>query len=71
VGLAKDIGSVPLIATQLNFAGSRYAQLQAYEDGYVKEGVGAGGSAIASHLFAGWTQSQLLLAIEALADRFG
>lgn len=69
VGLAQEIGSVPLIATQLSFANSRYAQLQAYEDGYVKEGVGAGGAAIASHLFAGWTQSQLLLAIETLADR--
>jgi len=70
VGLAEDIGSVPLIATQLSFANSRYPQLQAYEDGYVKEGVGAGGAAIASHLFAGLTQSQLLFAIEALADRF-
>lgn len=69
VGLAKDIASVPLIATRLSFADSRYPQLQAYEDGYVKEGVGAGGAAIASRLFAGWTQSQLLLAIEALADR--
>ncbi|NEP42780.1 MAG: TIGR00303 family protein, partial [Okeania sp. SIO2H7] len=71
VGLAEDIGSVPLIATQLSFANSRYPQFQAYEQGYVKEGVGAGGAAIASSLFAGWTQSQLLSAIEALADRCG
>lgn len=71
VGLAEDIGYVPLIATQLSFAGSRYSKLQAYEQGYVKEGVGAGGAAIASNLFAGWSQPELLTAVEALADRLG
>ncbi|MDX2212874.1 MAG: TIGR00303 family protein [Oculatellaceae cyanobacterium bins.114] len=67
VGLA-NLLSAPLIATQLSFADSRYAQLRAYEQGYVKEGVGAGGCAIASHL-KGWSQADLLDAIEALADR--
>ena len=38
VGLAEMIGDVPLMATQLSFATSRYVQLQAYEQGYVKEG---------------------------------
>lgn len=69
VGLARDIGVVPLMATQLSFANSRYPHLQAYEGGYVKEGVGAGAMAIASHLFADWNQFQLLQAIEVLADR--
>lgn len=69
IGLAHAVGSVPLIATQLSFAASRYSQLQAYEQGYVKEGVGAGGCAIAAHLYRGWGQKQLLGAIEALADR--
>ena len=70
VGLARDIGSVPLLATQLSFALSRYPQLQAYEQGYVKEGVGAGGCAIATHLYQGWNTVQLLQAIEALVERY-
>lgn len=69
VGLAEAVGDVPLVATQLSFAASRYASLRAYEQGYVKEGVGAGGCAIAAHLYQGWTQAQLLEAIEAIAAR--
>ena len=70
VGLAQEIGSVPLIATQLSFTTSRHPQLQSYEQGYVKEGVGAGGCAIAAHLSQRWTQAELLDAIEALVDRY-
>jgi uncharacterized protein (TIGR00303 family) len=70
VGLARDIGGIPLLATQLSFAQSRYPQLQAYEQGYVKEGVGAGGCAIAAHLYQGWSSVQLLQAIEALVERY-
>ncbi len=69
VGLAQDLGSVPLIATQLSFATSRHPQLRSYEQGYVKEGVGAGGCAIAAHLSQNWGQRDLLAAIETLADR--
>jgi NaMN:DMB phosphoribosyltransferase len=65
VGLAEAIGGVPLVATQLSFAESRYPQLRAYEQGFVKEGVGAGGCAIASHLLADWGQEKLLGSIEA------
>lgn len=64
VGLAEVVGDVPLLATQLSFAASRYAALRAYEQGYVKEGVGAGGCAIAAHLYRGWSQAELLQAIE-------
>ena len=70
VGLALDIDSVPLLATQLSLAASRYPQLQAYEQGYVKEGVGAGGCAIAAHLYQGWNSVQLLQAIEGLIERY-
>jgi uncharacterized protein (TIGR00303 family) len=66
VGLAKAITLVPLLATNLNFATSRYSQLRAYERGFVKEGVGAGGCAIAAHLVRDWTSMQLLEAIEQL-----
>jgi uncharacterized protein (TIGR00303 family) len=68
VGLADAIGDVPLLAAQLSFADSRYGQLQAYDRGFVKEGVGAGGCAIASKLIANWSPTQLLQAVEALAD---
>lgn len=67
IGLA-ELLEVPLLATNLSFADSRYAQLRVYEQGYVKEGVGAGGCAIAAHLFANWTQDDLLNAIEFLLD---
>lgn len=70
VGLAQMVGPVPLLATQLSFATSRYVQLQAYEQGYVKEGMGAGGCAIAAHLYAGWNQTELLQAVEALVERY-
>jgi len=65
-GLAEAIGDVPLLATQLDFTASSYEPLRAYEQGYVKEGVGAGGCAIAVHLHGGWTSTQFLAAIEAL-----
>ncbi len=64
VALAELLGAVPFLATQLSFAQSRYAPLQAYERGYVKEGVGAGGLAIASSLYACWGQWELLAAVE-------
>jgi uncharacterized protein (TIGR00303 family) len=66
VGLA-EILKAPLIATQLNFAQSQYATLRAYEQGFVKEGMGAGGCAIAAHLYQNWEQQQMLTAIEAIA----
>jgi NaMN:DMB phosphoribosyltransferase len=55
----------PLLATQLSFANSRYPQLQAYEQGFVKEGVGAGAACLAAYLSQNWLQEQLLTAIEA------
>ncbi|WAL61606.1 nicotinate mononucleotide-dependent phosphoribosyltransferase CobT [Thermocoleostomius sinensis] len=69
IGLADLIG-VPLIGSQLCFASSQYAQLRAYEQGYVKEGVGAGGCAIVSALYQGWTHEQLLAAIESLVAEY-
>jgi uncharacterized protein (TIGR00303 family) len=60
----------PLLATQLSFANSRYRQLQAYEHGFVKEGVGAGGACIAANLCQNWQQHQLLAAIEHQFEQF-
>jgi NaMN:DMB phosphoribosyltransferase len=70
VGLARAIGDVPLIATELCFANSRYPGLRAYEQGYVKEGAGAGGCAIGAHLYQNWDQTKMLDAIEHLAGRY-
>ncbi|HYW20048.1 MAG TPA: TIGR00303 family protein [Nodularia sp. (in: cyanobacteria)] len=67
LGLGKTIP--PLLATQLSFANSRYPQLQAYEQGFVKEGIGAGSACIAAHLSQNWQQHQLLTAIEAQLER--
>ncbi|PZV11921.1 MAG: TIGR00303 family protein [Leptolyngbya sp.] len=70
VGLAQFVGEVPLIATQLSFVDSQFAQLRAYEEGYVKEGVGAGGCAIAANLYLGWTNLDLFHAVESIAARY-
>ena len=64
VGLAKVIGGVSLLASNLSFATSRYPSFRAYSSGYVKEGVGAGGCAIATHLKLNWTSAQLLTTID-------
>jgi uncharacterized protein (TIGR00303 family) len=66
VGLAQAIGDITLMASRLSFQDSRYPQLQMYERGFVKEGVGAGGCAIASHLYQQWTATDLQQAVEAL-----
>ncbi len=70
VGLAAEVGDVPLVATPLSFANSRYQQLRAYEQGFVKEGVGAGGCAIAAQLYQGWSSDQILQAVDAIAHRY-
>ena len=70
VQLARNIGNVALLATGLSFATARYSSFRAFESGYVKEGVGAGGCAIYSHLMAGTTSIQLLKKVEQLFDRY-
>jgi uncharacterized protein (TIGR00303 family) len=66
VALAQLIPKIPLISTQLSFANSQYPQLQVYEQGFVKEGVGAGGLAIAASLYQNWGQVEILDSIEQL-----
>ena len=65
VAIAQQLG-VPYLASQMSFLQSPYMQLRAYEQGHIKEGVGAGGCAIAAHLYQRWTRSQLRHAVEAL-----
>jgi len=47
-GIIAQIADVPILAADLDFGYSRFEGLKAYEKGVVKEGVGAGGSAIAA-----------------------
>jgi uncharacterized protein (TIGR00303 family) len=47
-GIVAQIADVPVLAADLDFSGSRFEGLRAYEKGIVKEGVGAGGAAIAA-----------------------
>ncbi|MGB3138556.1 MAG: TIGR00303 family protein [Nodosilinea sp.] len=68
VGLA-ELTKACLIATQLSFQQSRFEALRAYERGFVKEGVGAGGCAIAASLYQNWGQPELLAAVEALLEQ--
>lgn len=70
VGLANLVGDVPLLATQLSFATSLYPALQVYEAGYVKEGVAAGGCAIAATLYQNWSSTQIAQAVEALLEQW-
>ncbi|MFN4278807.1 nicotinate mononucleotide-dependent phosphoribosyltransferase CobT [Thermosynechococcus sp.] len=60
----------PVIYTRLDFSSSRHPALRAYEQGFVKEGVGAGGCAVAAHLLAGWSNSEMVGIIDGLADRY-
>ena len=49
-GIITQIADVPILAADLDFSRSRFDGLKAYEAGAVKEGVGAGGAAIAAML---------------------
>ncbi|MCU0551466.1 MAG: TIGR00303 family protein [Leptolyngbya sp. Prado105] len=69
VGLAQTMQDVSLVATRLSFAQSKWKPLQMYEQGFVKEGVGAGGCSIAATVFQGWGQAELLDAIEHLLEQ--
>jgi len=47
-GIVTQIAHVPILAADLDFSQSRFYGLRVYEAGVVKEGVGAGGAAIAA-----------------------
>lgn len=46
--IVAQIAEVPILAADLDFSQSKFDGLRAYEAGFVKEGVGAGGAAIAA-----------------------
>jgi NaMN:DMB phosphoribosyltransferase len=65
-GIVAQISDVPILAADIDFGPSRFEGLKAYEKGIVKEGVGAGGAAIAAMAKLGGavTQDILLKEIE-------
>ena len=56
--------AMPLYAAGLDFSGSRYQNLRLYEEGYVKEGVGAGALALAAMLYHNLDNTGFLPEIE-------
>jgi uncharacterized protein (TIGR00303 family) len=65
-GIVAQISDVPILAADIDFGPSRFDGLRAYEKGIVKEGVGAGGAAIAAMAKLGGavTKDMLLKEIE-------
>ncbi|MCC7107271.1 MAG: TIGR00303 family protein [Chloroflexi bacterium] len=66
--LARQIGSYPFLCSTMSFAEARQGGLRRYEEGLVKEGVGAGGAAVAATLALGIDNQTLLAAIDAFCD---
>ena len=50
IRIVKAIGEIPLVSINLDYRESPHDGLRAYERGYVKEGVGCGGSSVAAVL---------------------
>ncbi len=60
-GLVLEIApEVPLVAIDLDFSKTPFEGLRYYERGFVKEGVGAGGTAIAVHTILGLSADEIL-----------
>jgi len=70
-GIIAQIADIPILAADLDFGQSRFEGLRAYEAGVVKEGVGAGGAAIAAmaKLEVSITKDTLLREIERNYER--
>lgn len=54
----------PFACSMLDFSQSKHSGLKAYEEGHVKEGVGAGASIVLAHLLKQFSASELIDAID-------
>jgi uncharacterized protein (TIGR00303 family) len=64
-GILRDLGGrLPAFAACIDFSSSSLRNLQRYEEGLVKEGVGAGAAAFAAFLTGGLSHGELLAHIE-------
>ena len=50
--ISRQIG-IPVVAANMSFGDAPYPGLRKFDEGYVKEGVGAGGSIVITHLLTG------------------
>lgn len=64
-----ELTGASMLAAYPDFHGSRHAGLQAYEDGNVKEGAGAGAALCLSFL-SGFSRAEVLSAVDASYDEF-
>jgi len=70
LGLVSEIASeVPVLYSTISFGDSPFRGLRAYEEGYVKEGVGAGGCLVVASLIYGLGPEELKRAIYAEYER--
>jgi len=60
--------TLPLASCHPDFSKSRHLGLRAYEDGHVKEGVGAGAAMALSSLFGHFSESQIMAKIDDTYD---
>ena len=63
--LSELIGS-PLLSSNVHFKESKHKGLYAYEEGHIKEGVGAGGLMVTADLYKNISQEEITLEIEKL-----
>ena len=69
VETVKQISDVPILVAKLKLGESKIPGLRSYNEGFVKEGAGAGGMSIASILKAGLDSTKLLLLAEKEYER--
>jgi len=62
--IVKSISDIPVLSINPKLEDSKFSGLRAYSEGFVKEGVGAGGSIIASMLKTGVDSQRLLELID-------
>ena len=61
-----ELTNTPLLSSNVNFKESKHKGLFAYEEGHIKEGVGAGGLMVAADLYKEITQEEITIEIEKL-----
>jgi uncharacterized protein (TIGR00303 family) len=61
-----ELCSAPLLSSNISFSTSQHSGLKAYEEGHIKEGVGAGGLMIAADLYKNISSENIVHKIEAL-----
>ena len=67
--IVKSISDIPVLSINPKLEDSKFSGLRAYSEGFVKEGVGAGGSMIASMLKTGMDSQRLLELIDKEYER--